>query len=74
MHEDVSAKDEWVRIYLRNGCAATGANVSEDAVRFSVFAQGLEIEVVDGWALGLVECGSRATDVFDVGGIGFGVP
>ena len=66
MHEDVAAKDKGVRVYLRYDAAASCANVGEDAMGFSVVAEGLEVEVVDGWGLRFVEGGAGAVYVLDV--------
>lgn len=59
---------------MRYDAAAAGADVREDAVGFSVFAERFEVEVVDGRGLGFVEGGAWARDVFDVRGVGFGIP
>ena len=74
VHEDVAAEDEGVAVYLRYDGAACRADVSEDALRFRVVAQRLEVEVVDGWRLGLVERGAGARDVLNVGRACCGVP
>ena len=58
VHEDVAAEDEGVGVYLGDGAAAAGADVCEEAVGFGVFAEGAEVEVVDGRGLGLVEGGA----------------
>jgi hypothetical protein len=74
VHEDVAPKGEGVAVYLRNDAAGGRANVCEDAVRFGVVAQGLEVEVVEGRALGFVERRAWAGYVLSVRGLGVGVP
>jgi hypothetical protein len=66
VHEDVSAEHKWVRVYLCYDAAAACADVGKDAVGLGVFAEGLEVEVVDGWAGGFVESRSRACYVLNV--------
>jgi len=63
----MAAEYEGVAVYLCYHGAACGADVGEDALRFCVVAQGFEVEVVDGWGLGLVECGAGACGVLNVG-------
>jgi len=67
VHEDVAAEYEGVAVHLRYDGPACGADVGEDALRFRVVAQGFEVEVVDGWGLGLVQCGAGACDVLNIG-------
>jgi len=67
VHEDVAAEYEGMAVHLRYHGAACGADMGEDALRFGVVAQGFEVEVIDGWGLGLVECGAGACDVLNVG-------
>ena len=74
MHEDVAAEDEGVRVHLRYDAAGGGADVGEYTLGFGVFAEGFEIKVVDGRALGFVEGGPRAGYGINVGGCGVGVP
>lgn len=74
MHEDVSAEDEGMIVYLGDRGTTAGANVREDAMCFGVFAQGFEVEVVYRRALGFVDSGARAADMFDIGRVGLSVP
>jgi hypothetical protein len=66
VHEDVAAEDEGVRVYLCHDAAAACADVGKDAVCFGVFAERLEVEVIDGWAGGFVESRSRARYALNV--------
>lgn len=59
---------------MRDDAARACADVGEDAVGFRVGAEGFEVEVIDGWALRFVECGTRAGNALNVGSIGFSVP
>ena len=74
VHEGVAAEDEGVGVDLRDGGTAAGSDVCEDAVGFGVFAEGAEVEVVDGRGLGFVEGGTGTGCVFRVGACCGGVP
>lgn len=63
----MTAKDERVRIYLGDNAATAGADVGEDAIRFGVGAERVEIEIVDRWALGFIERGTTSLDMLHVG-------
>lgn len=67
VHEDMAAEDEGMRVHLRDNASAACPDMGKDAVRFRVVTERFEVEVVDRWALGLVECWSRAGDVLNVG-------
>lgn len=60
VHEDMAAEDEGMRVHLSHNATAACSDVGKNAVGFGVLAQGLEVEVIDGRALGLVQCWTRA--------------
>lgn len=66
VHEDVTAENKRVGIDLSHDAAAACANMSKDAMRLGVFAQRLEVEIVDGWTLRLVKCWTRANYALNV--------
>lgn len=67
MHEDVAAENERMRIDLSDNTAAAGSDMSENTVSLGIITQGLEVEVVDRRALGLVQCWARAGYVLNIG-------
>jgi hypothetical protein len=74
VHEDVAAKDEGVAVDLGYDGPGGGTNVSEDAMGFSVGAEGFEVEVVNGWRLRFVKCWTGTGYALNVGGCGLSVP
>lgn len=52
-----------VRVDLCDDAAATGTDVGEYTVGFRIFTQRLEIKIVNGWTLRLVERWSWARDM-----------
>ena len=74
VHKGVAAKDKGVAIDWSYDASARGADVSKEAVGLGIGAEAAEVEIVDGWGLGLVEGWPGAVDVFNVVFGGFGVP
>ena len=74
VHKGVAAKDKRVAVDLSHDAAARGADVGKEAVGLGIGVEAAEVEVVDGWGLGLVEGWPGAVDVFDVVFGGLGVP
>ena len=66
VHEGMAAKDERVAVDLGDDAATCGTNVGEETVGLGIGTKALEVEVVDGWRLRLVERRACAGDVFDV--------
>ena len=59
MHEDVTAEDEGMRVHLGHDAATACSDVGKHTVCLGILAERLEVEVVDGRALGLVQCWAR---------------
>ena len=74
VHEDVAAKNKRMRVYWCHSTAARGTDVGEDTLRLGVLAEGLEVEIVDGRGLRLVEGWSGSIDMLDVRRSSIGVP